>query len=152
MKWLLTKIHFHTLKVAPVLEANLLLESEEEILLSLDKSQKNPYEILKQCILSEVIQEDLKPIMMRLCASYLYLEKKRGKALDPVANFHIKNGAIMYRLNWNGDISKHGIKASYGLMINYKYELDQIEKNNEGYTLDGTIAVGNEFQEYLKMK
>lgn len=137
------------MKVAPVLETKILTNEEEQLLLSLDQTQSNPYDILKQQIQSGIILEELKGIMMRLCATYLYVEKKRGKTLDPVANFHIKNGAIMYRLNWHGDLSKSGIKSSYGIMINYKYELDQIEKNNESYVLDGIIAIGDEFKELL---
>ena len=48
----------------------------------------------------------LKPIMLKLGAHYIYHEKKRGKALDPVANFHVRNGAIFERINWLADPSK----------------------------------------------
>ncbi len=47
----------------------------------------------------------LQPILMRLGAHYVYCEKKRGKALCPVANFHLRNGAIFERLNWLADVS-----------------------------------------------
>lgn len=48
----------------------------------------------------------LKPIVLKLGARYIYHEKKRGKALDPVTNFHVRNGAIFERINWLADLSK----------------------------------------------
>ncbi|KAJ8542385.1 hypothetical protein ON010_g12427 [Phytophthora cinnamomi] len=62
----------------------------------------------------------LKPIMLKLGARYIYHEKKRGKALDPVTNFHVRNGAIFERINWLADLSKKGLAQSAGMMINYK--------------------------------
>ena len=57
---------------------------------------------------------------MRLCAKYLYLEKRRNFALDPVANFHLRNGAAMWRLNWWADLSPRGLTNSCGIMVNYR--------------------------------
>ena len=48
----------------------------------------------------------LEPILLKLGARYIYIEKKRGKALDPVANFHVRNGAIFERINWLADPSR----------------------------------------------
>ncbi|KAJ4426092.1 hypothetical protein ANN_26901 [Periplaneta americana] len=59
--------------------------------------------------------------LMRLCARYLYLEKRRGYALDNVANFHLRNGAVMWRLNWQADTSPRGLGNSCGIMVNYRY-------------------------------
>ncbi|ETV68675.1 hypothetical protein, variant [Aphanomyces astaci] len=86
----------------------------------------------------------VQPILMRLGAHYLFREKKRGKALCPVANFHLRNGAIFERLNWLGDMSPKGLKNSAGLMVNYKYELSQVEANNENYLLHNTIPIGEQ--------
>lgn len=58
----------------------------------------------------------LKPIVLRLGARYIYHEKKRGKALDPVTNFHVRNGAIFERINWLADLSK---KVGRQLMRHY---------------------------------
>jgi malonyl-CoA decarboxylase len=63
----------------------------------------------------------LEPILMRLCARYLLQEKKRGKALDSVANFHLQNGAMVERINWMADRSEKGIRQSGGIMVNYVY-------------------------------
>ena len=70
---------------------------------------------------------------MRLCAYYLYLEKRRGYAFDPVANFHLKNGAVMWRINWGADKSPRGMDTSCGIMVNYRYFLDDCEKNSQTY-------------------
>ena len=69
--------------------------------------------------------EDLKPILLRLAARYLCLEKNGSSALNPVANFHLNNGATIWRINWMADVSFKGIDASLGLMVNYRYFLDR---------------------------
>ncbi|KAG0228039.1 hypothetical protein BGW42_002457 [Actinomortierella wolfii] len=85
--------------------------------------------------------EELRPVLTRLCARYLLVEKRRHLALDPVANFHLRNGACAHRLNWLGDSSEKGMKESFGMMVNYLYALDHIEMNNQQYLQDGTITV-----------
>lgn len=55
---------------------------------------------------NKALERTLKPILMKLGARYIYREKKRAKAFCPVANFHIRNGAIFERINWLGDMSK----------------------------------------------
>ncbi|KAG0364836.1 malonyl-CoA decarboxylase-domain-containing protein [Gamsiella multidivaricata] len=85
----------------------------------------------------------LRPILSRLCARYILLEKRRHLALDPVANFHLRNGACAHRLNWLGDTSAKGMDESFGMMINYLYSLDHIEKNNQLYLQDGMISVSS---------
>jgi len=77
--------------------------------------------------------------LTRLCARYLYAEKHRGQALDPVANFHLRNGAVLWRVNWRADASKRGMDNSCGLMVNYKYFLDQLEANSTEYQESGGI-------------
>jgi malonyl-CoA decarboxylase len=88
------------------------------------------------------IETALKPAMTRLAATYLYSAKRGGiRALDPVAHFHLSNGARMERLNWMADTSKRGMRQAAGMMINYVYKLDEIDGNHEGYKGEGTIAV-----------
>ncbi|KAF9312692.1 hypothetical protein BGZ91_006468 [Linnemannia elongata] len=93
----------------------------------------------------------LRPILSRLCARYILLEKRRHLALDPVANFHLRNGACAHRLNWLGDTSTKGMEESFGLMINYLYSLDHIEMNNQQYLLDGTISVSSKDAGFQKV-
>ncbi|KAI8809591.1 malonyl-CoA decarboxylase-domain-containing protein [Cladochytrium replicatum] len=83
----------------------------------------------------------LKPILLRLCGRYLLVEKKRTFAYDPVANFHIRNGACVHRINWLADTSAKGLRQSFGIMANYNYVLPQVERNNQQYLLDGTISI-----------
>ncbi|KAK3918189.1 Malonyl-CoA decarboxylase, mitochondrial [Frankliniella fusca] len=67
----------------------------------------------------------LKEPLMRMCARYLYLEKHRGAALNGVANFHLKNGAVMWRINWHADLSPRGLGNSCGIMVNYRQVLSR---------------------------
>ncbi|MGO9786799.1 MAG: malonyl-CoA decarboxylase [Stellaceae bacterium] len=79
--------------------------------------------------------------LLRLCARYLLAETTpEGRVLDPVAHFHLSNGARMERLDWRGDLSRKGFQQSYGLMINYLYRLGDIEQNHEAYTGEGKVA------------
>jgi len=79
------------------------------------------------------LAEAMKAPLMRLAARYLVNEKRRSRALDPVANFHLNNGARLERINWMGDISAKGISESAGMMVNYLYKLSDIESNHEAY-------------------
>jgi len=79
------------------------------------------------------LAEAMKAPLMRLAANYLVNEKRRNRALDPVANFHLNNGARLERINWMGDISAKGISESAGMMVNYLYKLSDIESNHEAY-------------------
>ncbi|MEI6730388.1 MAG: malonyl-CoA decarboxylase [Pseudomonadota bacterium] len=85
--------------------------------------------------------EKLKPILLRLAAHYLINEKKKITALDPVAHFHLTNGARLKRINWLGDTSSKGLKQAAGMMVNYYYDLDKIDDNHEDYVTEGKISV-----------
>ncbi|XP_064808080.1 malonyl-CoA decarboxylase, mitochondrial-like [Oncorhynchus masou masou] len=82
---------------------------------------------------SEHLVHILEPALMRLCAWYLYGEKRRGYALNPVANFHLQNGATMWRLNWHADTSPRGVANSCGIMVNYRYFLQETTSNSAAY-------------------
>ncbi|MFH6782110.1 MULTISPECIES: malonyl-CoA decarboxylase [Methylobacterium] len=75
-------------------------------------------------------------------AAYYFLRAKtpRGKPVDPVARFHLGNGARLERLNFLGDVSPKGLSQGYGLMVNYLYDLAAIEKNHETYANLGTVS------------
>ncbi|CAM6096564.1 unnamed protein product [Calypogeia fissa] len=101
---------------------------------------------------SKELTEVLRPILMRLCARYILQEKKRGRALDPVTNFHLRNGASVERLNWMGDTSPNGLKTYAGMMVNYMYRLEQIESNNQAYLNKGVIAASSAMEGHLKSR
>ncbi|MGY6251585.1 malonyl-CoA decarboxylase [Bosea thiooxidans] len=74
-------------------------------------------------------------------AAWYFLEAKAGgKPLDPVARFHLGNGARLERINWRGDVSANGLRQAGGLMVNYLYELGAIETNHEAFVQNGVIA------------
>jgi malonyl-CoA decarboxylase len=99
----------------------------------------------------ERVSAALQRPLERLCAQYLVNEKRsRDRALDPVAHFHLTNGARVERLNWLADISENGLSQSAGLMVNYLYELDRIESNHEAYTGDATVTTSAAVNRLLK--
>jgi malonyl-CoA decarboxylase len=68
-----------------------------------------------------------------LAAWYLTREWKEGQSRDPVARFHLGNGARLERINWRADMSTKGLAQSYGMMVNYLYDLATVERNHEEY-------------------
>jgi malonyl-CoA decarboxylase len=86
---------------------------------------------------------ECKPLLMKLAAHYLTVETHHGRPLCPVAKFHIRNGAEMYRLNYLGDTTSKGLRNSCGIMINYRYLLDELEENHVNYERTGKIAVSD---------
>lgn len=81
--------------------------------------------------------------LFQCAAHYLGHELEQGKPLDPVARFHLGNGARIERLNWGGDPSAKGLKQSYGIMVNYLYDLKRLDKYR-GQLLQGKIAVSGD--------
>ncbi len=78
--------------------------------------------------------------LTRLCARYLTETEPGRGPLDPVARFHLGNGARLERINWRGNVSARGLQESYGLMVNYLYDPDTIEANHEAYATGGVVA------------
>ncbi|NRG19504.1 malonyl-CoA decarboxylase [Rhizobiales bacterium] len=87
-----------------------------------------------------------------LCAHYLVREKRGNtdRPLDPVARFHLGNGARLERVNRFGDPSPNGIRQSFGVMVNYLYDLGDIEKNHEAFAANGTVATSSAVTRLLK--
>ena len=78
---------------------------------------------------------------MRAAAWYfLHARNRRGQPFDAVARFHLGNGARLERLNWMADLTDKGVAQSHGLMVNYLYDLEDIEKNHEAYVEGRSIA------------
>jgi malonyl-CoA decarboxylase len=84
--------------------------------------------------------ERLRPALMRLCALYLTRQPSPGSRIDPVARFHLGNGARLERINWLGNAAPRAIHESFGIMVNYLYDHDSIEDNHEAFVRDGTIV------------
>ena len=83
----------------------------------------------------------MKDLLQRLCAHYLLEEKRIGHVLDPVARFHLGNGASIERINCAADLSEKGVHQSAGIMINYLYRAEDIIANHEAYLREGRIVM-----------
>jgi len=77
----------------------------------------------------DALQKDLSA----LCAHYLLHARRGEEPLDPVARFHLGNGAMLERVNWLADLSQAGLARGLGMMVNYVYRLEDVEKNHEAY-------------------
>lgn len=71
--------------------------------------------------------------LLTLGAAYL-MDLTTSRQGDPVANFHLSNGATLHQLNWAADLSKNGLQQSAGLMVNYLYDLDKVEEQHEAFS------------------
>ena len=95
--------------------------------------------------------DNLKPLLLRLAAHYFLRAKlDNGRPVDPVARFHLGNGARLERINWLGDTSAKGLREAHGIMCNYRYDLREIEKNHEAYENEGLVAASRQVHALLK--
>ena len=89
--------------------------------------------------------------VMRAAAWYLVRARsRRGLPLDPVSRFHLGNGARLERINWLADVSDKALAQAHGLMVNYLYDLDDIEKNHEAYAEGRTVVASGNVQRLLR--
>ncbi|MCC7483629.1 MAG: malonyl-CoA decarboxylase [Burkholderiales bacterium] len=91
----------------------------------------------------EAAARTLQPLVMRLAAHYLLEGTRGGAAIDPVARFHLGNGARVERLNWLADASETGMRRSAGLMVNYVYDPADVERNHEAYAKEGRVVASH---------
>ncbi len=85
-------------------------------------------------------------------AAYYFLKARtpKGRLIDSVARFHLGNGARLERINWLGDLSPKGLRESAGIMVNYLYRLEDIEKNHEAYANEGEVVASSAVKKLLK--
>jgi len=97
------------------------------------------------------LESQLRSVVEPLAAYYfLKARSPKGRPIDSVARFHLGNGARLERINWLGDTSPKGLRESAGIMVNYLYRLDDIEKNHEAYANQGTVAASSAVKKLLK--
>lgn len=96
------------------------------------------------------IDSEMRGAISTLCARYLLHAKQGHEPLDPVARFHLANGARLERVNWMGDTSPAGLKRSLGLMVNYVYRLGDVERNHEAYAKQYRIAASKALLRLVK--
>ncbi len=100
---------------------------------------------------------ELEKLLVPLCAHYLVNEKQPAadgtagrEPLDPVARFHLANGASLERINWMGDSSEQGMARSAGLMVNYVYWLSEVEKNHDRYFRSHEVIASSQVEKQAK--
>src|ERR1700716_2581752 len=92
--------------------------------------------------------EKLRAPLLRLCARYL--TRQPSIRIDPVARFHLGNGARLERINWLGNSAPRGIQESFGIMVNYLYDRDALNDNHEAFVRDGTVVRSPEVEALLQ--
>jgi malonyl-CoA decarboxylase len=92
----------------------------------------------------------IEPVLMEACARYLVQEKSDALPRDPVARFHLVNGARVERINWLADVSDKGWKQSAGMMVNYLYRKPDLESNHEKLMLKGDVATSRAIRALLQ--
>ena len=125
---------FATLSPIPGLRAWLSKNAPDELLKQLDA----PLELGPK--------SPARKQLLGWAARYLGKEVQDGKPLDPVARFHLGNGARVERLNWAGDPSSKGLKQSYGLMVNYLYDPKRLDRNR-AQLAQGQIPISGEIED-----
>lgn len=99
----------------------------------------------------EEAREALAPVL-RAAGAYYFLVARtaKGRPVDPVARFHLGNGARLERVNVMGDLSPKGIAQAAGLMVNYRYVLSDIEKNHEAFFGKGDVVASSAVKKMLR--
>jgi len=98
----------------------------------------------------EAAASELEPVLLSLCAHYFLNVKRGGEPVDPVARFHLRNGARLERINWRGDCSSKGLLQSAGMLVNYVYDSKSVTQNHEAYLNDGEVIAAPAVQQLLK--
>ncbi len=116
-------------------DSRALNEADRAALAALDQPQW-----WQSAELRDAVQE---PLLRAAAWYFLQARTARGTPPDPVARFHLGNGARLERINFLGDMSDKGLSQSYGLMVNYRYDIDDIEKNHEAYAEGRAVIASN---------
>ena len=96
------------------------------------------------------VPEALQKLLLRLCAHYLLHAKQGREPADAVARFHLGNGAALERLNWMGDTSEQGLARSAGMMVNYLYDLGEVERNHERYFREQRVVASGALEKLAR--
>jgi malonyl-CoA decarboxylase len=91
----------------------------------------------------------LRPGLLSVAARYL-TTLRSARAVDPVANFHLSNGASLERINWMANPASYGIDESLGLMVNYRYDRGKMAANAGAYASEGSISTSSQVRALVK--
>jgi malonyl-CoA decarboxylase len=89
----------------------------------------------------KILLEAIKDVLIAACCRYVLFERKGDKMSDPVANFHLQNGAQVEQVRFLADTSPSSMEKSCGLMINYRYSIPSIDQTSVSYKLTASAAV-----------
>ena len=127
------------------------LKQEEDVLLSEEDRTLLAHLDDPKWFENEELAAQLRAVLEPLAAYYfLKARNAKGRVIDSVARFHLGNGARLERIDWLGDLSPKGMRESAGIMVNYLYRLDDIEKNHEAYANQGEVAASSAVKKLLK--
>ncbi len=137
---------FVTLSPVPGLAAWLARQRQDEMSELIGADQRLAFALLDDpdWHRDRTAAESLRAPLLAAAATYfLRARDGKGRVVDPVARFHLGNGARLERLNFLGDVSANGLKQAHGLMVNYLYDLDRIEANHEAFAEGSAIAASD---------
>jgi malonyl-CoA decarboxylase len=137
---------FVTLSPAPNFANWLKRERDQEASLALDDEDRAVLAALDEAEwwrVEETCERVREPLLRAAAWYYLRARNGRGLPVDAVARFHLGNGARLERLDWLGDTSERALAQSHGLMVNYLYDLDYIERNHEAYAQQHTVVASS---------
>jgi malonyl-CoA decarboxylase len=137
---------FVTLSPAPNFAEWLRRERANEASLALDDDDRDALKALDRTdwwLDAELVEALGEPMMRAAAWYYVRARNRRGLPVDSVARFHLGNGARLQRLNWIADTSERALEQSFGLMVNYLYDLDYIEQNHEAYAQQHAIVASS---------
>ncbi|TCR65002.1 malonyl-CoA decarboxylase [Bosea sp. BK604] len=90
-------------------------------------------------------------LLGQMAAQYLLRARTgSGRVIDPVARFHLGNGARLERINVGGNLSARGLRESHGVMVNYRYDLADIEENHEAFASRNTVVASSAARKLLR--
>ncbi len=127
---------FVTLSPVPNFAAWLKREREAETSQAIsdqDKAALANLDVEGWWLAADVAEQVREPLLRAAAWYFVHARSKRGAPVDSVARFHLGNGARLERINWLGDTSEKALRQSHGLMVNYQYDLQDIEKNHEAF-------------------
>ena len=118
----------------------------------MNQSSKNSLDFLKSSDLKigDKRIADNKALICKLAVNYLVKQKNDfGFPINDVCRFHLKNGADIDDIAINANVSEVGFKRSFGVMVNYRYELAKIEKNHQEYVNEKKVNLSNKLKKYV---
>lgn len=132
------------------------LTSEERLALCTLAAKEDPHGALLALLeiadwrRRQEIEATLKPVLLRLAAHYLLAIKRSGLPCDPVARFHLENGARIDGIHWLADTSDRGLRQSAGMMVSYLYEPHRVNQNRQAYASTRTIKAAQRVKHLLR--